>query len=74
MTDGYGLAAPDQLGATLSEIAPPAVHQFRGRAVGVSIPSFHREDAEAVAHPEAGNVARLLERRIGAVEQVCVEV
>ena len=59
---GEGFPAPDQLRAALAEMLPATKRVLAGRAVGVSVPSFHRMDAPAVADDETTDVQRLRQR------------
>jgi hypothetical protein len=47
--DGDRLATPNQLGATLPEAAPAAESKFARLARRRPVPTFHGEDAEAIA-------------------------
>jgi hypothetical protein len=62
LTDRHRFSAPDQLGAADAEVAPSAPRQLGRLAIGRSIPSFHRQDAEAIADPRVADGDRLRER------------
>ena len=60
--DGHGLAAPDQLRPALAEAPPPPDGQLGRRAARLSVPAFHRKDAEAVPDPQGAEMIWNLQR------------
>ena len=68
---GNRLAAPHQLGAALSEVAPAAAREIAGLAIRGAVPPFHRQDAEAVADDRAVDLQRLAERR--RLDEIAIE-
>jgi len=71
MLDGDRFAAPDQFRTADPEMLPASPRQIARRAIGGPVPAFHRQDAEAVADPNAVGLERAGERRcLGRVEGV----
>ena len=73
MTDGHGLAAPNQLGAAPAEVLPAPDRQVARLAVGRAVPALHRQHAEPVADTHAIDLERLRERRCGRRRQLAIE-
>jgi hypothetical protein len=70
---GDGLAAPDQLRAAFTEVAPAARGEVARLPVGRSVPSFHRQDTEPVADANAVGVERLGQGRCLGRAQIRIE-
>jgi len=50
VANGHGFAAPNQLRPAEPKVFPPSPRQVGGFAARGTVPSFHRQDAEAVAN------------------------
>src|SRR4029077_16032973 len=61
-SDGGRFAAPDQLRAAESEVAPPPPRVLARRAIGIRVPTFHRMNAPAIADGESADRDWLGER------------
>src|SRR5262245_50082907 len=73
-TDGHGFPAPDELRAAQPEPLPPPEREIAWTAVGGSVPAFHREDREPVAHAHALRLERRAERRLACRRELTIEV
>jgi hypothetical protein len=74
LTHGDGFPAPNQFGATLTEVAPAAPGQIARPAVGRAVPAFHRQDGEAIADAHAAGLERRGERRRGRGRELAIEL
>ena len=72
--DGDGLAAPEELRAAQSEVAPPPNRELGGSSVVRSVPTFHRMDRPAVADRLSASLHGIRERRSIGGEDFVVDL